>query len=69
MRQDIKQVILSHRDYILFLREHPEWHIELESRPENFKQFYDKYKEERKLTLSDQIEKIGLMLNMLEILK
>lgn len=69
MRADIKQTILSRRDYTLFLREHPQWYIELESRPENFKQFYDQYKEERKLTFSSQIEKIGLMLNMLEMLK
>lgn len=69
MRYEILQQISQHPDYALFLREHPDWYCELHYRPENFKAFIDFYKEERKLTLPDKLEKVGLLINMLEMLK
>lgn len=69
MRYEILNEIQKHPDYGAFLREHPDWYCELNYRPENFKLFVDYYKEERKLTLPDKLEKVSLMINMLEMLK
>lgn len=69
MRYEVIQALEKNPDYIVFLREHPDWYDELNYRPENFKLFVDYYKEERKLTLPDKIEKVSLLLNMLEMLK
>lgn len=69
MRYEITQEIAKNPDYKIFLREHPDWYQELSYRPENFKMFVTYYKEERKLTLPDKIEKVSLLLNMLEMLK
>lgn len=69
MRYEIRQALAKNADYVTFLREHPDWYSELSYRPENFKLFVDYYKEERKLTLPDKIEKVSLLLNMLEMLK
>ena len=69
MRREVWQELSKNPDYMIFLREHPEWYTELAFRPENLRAFIDFYKEERKLTLPDKIEKVSLLLNMLEMLQ
>lgn len=69
MRYEIAQELARKPEYITFLREHPDWYQELCYRPEHFRSFVAFYREEKKLTLPDKIEKVGLLLNMLEMLK
>lgn len=52
----------------LYLRFHPKWYLLLSRYPECYKDVYEQYKIENKLTLADRIEKIGLMISMIDML-
>lgn len=52
----------------MYLRLHPKWYLILSRYPTEFPTMLEQYKIENKLTLADRIEKVGTMLQMLEIL-
>ena len=69
MRYEIREQMLSNPDYLAYLNENPDWQRELSRRPENWKLFIENYKQERKLTFPDKIEKVSFLLKMLEMLQ
>jgi hypothetical protein len=68
MRVDITSQIASNQDYIEFLRQYPSWHLELNRYPENFNIFVENYRVERKMTFPDRLEKVSMLLQMMEML-
>lgn len=52
----------------MYLRLHPKWYLILSRYPQEFPTMLEQYKIENKLTLADRIEKVGTMLQMLEML-
>ena len=52
----------------MYLRLHPKWYLILSRYPQEFPTLLEEYRVENKLTMADRIEKIGTMLQMLEVL-
>lgn len=52
----------------MYLRLHPKWYLVLSRYPEEYPTMLEQYKIENKLTFADRIEKVGTMLQMLEML-
>ena len=52
----------------MYLRLHPKWYLILSRYPQEFPTMIEQYKVENKLTFSDRIEKVGTMLQMIEML-
>ena len=55
-------------DIGMYLRLHPKWYLILSRYPQEFPTLLEEYRVENKLTMADRIEKIGTMLQMLEVL-
>ncbi|KXU51538.1 MAG: hypothetical protein KHZ15_10680 [Coprobacillus cateniformis] len=55
-------------DIRMYLRLHPKWYLILSRYPQEFPTLLEEYRVENKLTMADRIEKIGTMLQMLEVL-
>ena len=68
MRLDLTTQITQNPNYIAYLREFPSWHLELNRYPEHYATFIENYKVERKITFPDKIEKISLLLTMMEMM-
>lgn len=51
----------------LYLRNHPKWYLILARYPECYQDIYEQYKIENKMTLADKIEKVGMMLSMIDM--
>lgn len=56
------------KDIRMYLRLHPKWYLILSRYPQEFPTLLEEYRVENKLTMADRIEKIGTMLQMLEVL-
>ena len=52
----------------MYLRLHPKWYLILSRYPQEFPTMIERYKVENKLTFADRIEKVGTMLQMIEML-
>lgn len=52
----------------MYLRMHPKWYLILSRYPQEFPTLLEQYRIENKLTFADRIEKVGTMLQMLEML-
>ena len=52
----------------MYLRLHPKWYLILSRYPQEFPTMIEQYKVENKLTFADRIEKVGTMLQMIEML-
>ncbi|MEG0366340.1 MAG: YlbE-like family protein [Coprobacillus sp.] len=52
----------------MYMRLHPKWYLILSRYPNEFPTLLEQYKVENKLTVADKIEKVGTMLQMLEML-
>lgn len=52
----------------MYLRLHPKWYLILSRYPQEFPTMIEQYKVENKLTFADRIEKVGIMLQMIEML-
>ena len=52
----------------MYLRLHPKWYLILSRYPQEFPTMIEQYKVENKLTFADSIEKVGTMLQMIEML-
>lgn len=50
------------------MRLHPKWYLILSRYPNEFPTLLEQYKVENKLTFADKIERVGSMLQMLEML-
>lgn len=50
------------------MRLHPKWYLILSRYPEEYSALLQQYKVENKLTFADRIEKVGTVLQMLEML-
>ena len=52
----------------MYLRLHPKWYLILSRYPQEFPTMIEQYKVENKSTFADRIEKVGTMLQMIEML-
>ena len=52
----------------MYLRLHPKWYLIHSRYPQEFPTMIEQYKVENKLTFADRIEKVGTMLQMIEML-
>ena len=52
----------------MYLRLHPKWYLILSRYPQEFPTMIEQYKVDNKLTFADRIEKVGTMLQMIEML-
>ena len=52
----------------MYLRLHLKWYLILSRYPQEFPTMIEQYKVENKLTFADRIEKVGTMLQMIEML-
>lgn len=50
-----------------YLRFNPKWYIILSRYPDMYLELYNQYKIENRLTLADKIEKIGMLLSMIDM--
>jgi len=59
---------MINQDLRLYMRLHPKWYLILSRYPEEYSALLQQYKVENKLTFADRIEKVGTVLQMLEML-
>ena len=59
---------MNEKEMISFMRLHPKWYLILSRYPEEYPQLLKAYKIENRMTLADRIERVGMMLSMLELL-
>lgn len=52
----------------MYMRLNPKWYLILSRYPEEYTTLVEKYKIENKLTMADKIEKVGTLLQMVEML-
>lgn len=52
----------------MYMRLNPKWYLILSRYPEEYATLVEKYKIENKLTMADKIEKVGTLLQMVEML-
>lgn len=50
------------------MRLHPKWYLILSRYPEEYPTLLEQYKLENKITFADKIEKVGTLLQMLEMM-
>ncbi len=68
MRHAVFYELIRNPSYLAYLRYHPKWYKLLYRHPEMIKDFYDEYKVVNKLTLNDKIDKMSLLLQMMEMM-
>ncbi|UTY38837.1 YlbE-like family protein [Allocoprobacillus halotolerans] len=51
-----------------YLRLHPKWYLILSRYPQEFPALIQQYKVENKMTFADRIERVGTLLQMLDML-
>lgn len=51
----------------MYMRMHPKWYLILSRYPEEYVSLLEEYKLENKLTLADKIERVGTLLQMVEM--
>ncbi|MEG0368344.1 MAG: YlbE-like family protein [Coprobacillus sp.] len=54
-------------EFRMYLRLHPKWYLILSRYPDEFPTLMEQYKIENKLTVADKIEKVGTVLQMIEM--
>jgi hypothetical protein len=50
-----------------YMRYHPKWYLIISRYPKMYEELKEQYKIENKLTLADSIEKVGMMLSMIDL--
>ncbi len=51
----------------IYMRMHPKWYLILSRYPMEYPTMLEQYKIENKLTVADRIEKVGTLLQMIEM--
>ena len=59
---------MKNPEYLNYIRFHPKWYKLLYRHPEMIKAFINEYKVENKLTLGDKIDRMSLLLQMIEMM-
>lgn len=59
---------MKNPEYLSYIRCHPKWYKLLYRHPEMIKEFMNEYKVENKLTLGDKIDRMSLLLQMIEMM-
>lgn len=54
---------------IKYIRQHPSWYVILCQYPEKYQDLLEEIKQSKQKTLLDKLDKISLIINMLEMLK
>lgn len=54
-------------DMKMYMRMHPKWYLILSRYPQEFPTMVEQYQIENKLTIADRIEKVGSLLQMIEM--
>lgn len=52
----------------MYMRLHPKWYLILSRYPQEYSTMLEQYRIENKLTIADRIEKVGTVLQMIEML-
>lgn len=60
--------MMINQDMKLYMRMHPKWYLILSRYPEELPSLIEHYKLENKLTIADRIEKVGTLLQMIDML-
>lgn len=60
--------MMINQDIRLYMRLHPKWYLILSRYPSEYPTLLQQYKLENKITFADRIEKVGTLLQMLEML-
>lgn len=68
MRNTLFYEIMQNQDYLMYIRFHPKWYKLLYRHPEMMKDFIEEYKIENKLTFGDKIDKMSLLIQMVEMM-
>lgn len=68
MRHVLFYELMQNKEYLNYIRSHPKWYKLLYRHPEMMKDFINEYKVENKLTFHDKIDKISLLLQMIEMM-
>lgn len=58
---------MINEDMRMYMRMHPKWYLILSRYPNEFPTMVEQYQIENKLTIADRIEKVGSILQMLEM--
>lgn len=58
---------MINEDMKMYMRMHPKWYLILSRYPNEFPTMVEQYQIENKLTIADRIEKVGSILQMLEM--
>ena len=56
------------QDIRMYMRLHPKWYLILSRYPQEYPTLLQQYKLENKLTFADRIERVGTLLQMLDML-
>ena len=59
---------MINEDMKMYMRMHPKWYLILSRYPNELPTMVEQYQIENKLTIADRIEKVGSILQMLEML-
>lgn len=60
--------MMINQDIQMYIRMHPKWYLILSRYPEELPSLIEHYKLENKLTIADRIEKVGTVLQMIDML-
>ena len=63
MDQEILKKIYNTKEYLEYLRYHPNWYYYLDENPLNFRSFENVVKKEYKITSYDKLEKMKSKIN------
>lgn len=66
-KKNLKHGMMINDELKYYLRLNPKWYILLSRYPELYKDFYEQYKIENRLTFADKIEKVGMLISMIEM--
>lgn len=68
MRHALFYEIMQNPNYLNYIRHHPKWYKLLYRHPEMMKEFVNEYKIENKLTIGDKIDRMSLLIQMIEMM-
>ena len=68
MRHALFNEIMNNVDYLQYIRMHPKWYKLLYRHPYMMKDFVNEYKVENKLTIGDKLDRMSLLIQMVEMM-
>lgn len=59
--------MMNNDEMKLYMRYHPKWYLILSRYPHLYPKLYEQYKIENRLTLANKIEKLGMIISMIDM--